>query len=343
MTLPSLLWRHTHVSEREVAHTWPDGRKDDSRWEDCLWCSFVMFLNDSWKDVPDTLTYAEFLRAASSRLPTGGSNFSDVRDAVTRLGIGIAVSPLGFAAFWTALKPGTAGIATGVMGNFPSGHTLRRFSPSFTGGHAIDVSRVDTQDRVWWDDPLAPKGTYQGQWVTKAQLATFMTGGWTGIARPLAKQPAPVLDAAMPTLSTYIPGYTATIKPTANVRTDAKLGATVIRVVGLPPDVWAVTGWVTGDVDPDGGSNQWLCRWAGGKWEFTAKSNVTKGPTAPVTDCAPAVKAATDPLNATVVTLNTTIAQLDAENNTLTKQLVAAASVERTRIADAEATRIKAL
>lgn len=58
MTLPAPLWMHNHVSEREVARTWPDGQKDDSRWEDCMWCSVVEWLNDTWKDVPDTSGWA---------------------------------------------------------------------------------------------------------------------------------------------------------------------------------------------------------------------------------------------------------------------------------------------
>jgi hypothetical protein len=89
-------------------------------------------------------------------------------------------------------------------------------------------------------------------------------------------------DAPMPTLTSYIPGQVATIKPTANIRTAPKLSATIIRVVDATPDEWIVTGWVKGDTDPDGGSDQWLTRWASGRWEYTAKSNVSAGPAVPV-------------------------------------------------------------
>ena len=97
----------------------------------------------------------------------------------------------------------------------------------------------------------------------------------------------------MPNLSTYIPGQIATVKPTANVRSDAKLTASIYRVVSTP-ETWTVTGWVTGDVDPDGGSNQWLTQWANSRWEYTAKSNVTAGPApapVPVPDCSAAITA----------------------------------------------------
>jgi hypothetical protein len=85
----------------------------------------------------------------------------------------------------------------------------------------------------------------------------------------------------VPTLSAYIPGQVATIKKTANVRTEPKLTAPIIRVVAAP-ETWVVTGWVKGDVDPDGGSDQWLTRWNANQWEYTAKSNITAGPTPPV-------------------------------------------------------------
>ena len=90
----------------------------------------------------------------------------------------------------------------------------------------------------------------------------------------------PEVPADMPALSTYIPGQVATVKPTANIRVAPTLTAKVIRVVGTTPETWTVTGWVTGEVDPDGGSNQWLTRWNDG-WEYTAKSNLTSGPAVP--------------------------------------------------------------
>jgi hypothetical protein len=113
--------------------------------------------------------------------------------------------------------------------------------------------------------------------------------------RPYFPVPVPPPTGGdVPNLTTYIPGQIATVKPTANVRSDAKLTATIYRVVSTP-ETWTVTGWVTGDVDPDGGSNQWLTQWANSRWEYTAKSNVTAGPApapVPVPDCSAAIEAA---------------------------------------------------
>jgi len=98
--------------------------------------------------------------------------------------------------------------------------------------------------------------------------------------RELLAPPTPPTGDDMPALTSYIPGQIAKVKPTANVRTAPKLNASIVRVVAAAGETWTVTGWVKGDVDPDGGSDRWLIRWAGGRWEYTAKSNVTSGPTA---------------------------------------------------------------
>jgi len=80
----------------------------------------------------------------------------------------------------------------------------------------------------------------------------------------------------MPTLTSYIPGYDAVIKVTANIRSaPTLLPASILRAGIKSPETWDVTGWVKGDVDPEGGSDQWLTRWNVDKWEYTAKSNVT--------------------------------------------------------------------
>ena len=112
-------------------------------------------------------------------------------------------------------------------------------------------------------------------------------------------------EAPMPALTTYIPGQVAVVKPTANVRVAPALAAPVIRAV-TTAETWLVTGWVTGEVDPDGGSNQWLTRWNDG-WEYTAKSNVSSGPAVPP-DTTPYSKADMDAQLARVATIKGKVA-----------------------------------
>jgi len=296
-------WSHIHVSERELAHTWPDGQKDDGKWEDCLWCSVVEWLNDTWQDVPDTLAYAEALRDASGEPPTGGSNFTNVQKAFTVLRIPIMLEPKFFPTFWSRLAPGTGGVANGSMGNFASGHRLRRHDPGFAGGHSVDVSRVDGTDRVWWCDPLAPKGTYSGEWVTKAELAKFMGTSWMGVTRHLRARPATPTGGDMPALVTYIPGYTANVKPQSNVRAAPAGTAAKFRTTTDVKEPVVLTGTVTGTVDPANGSNVWYTWWKNGRWEYTAKDNVVDikaaSPLVPGPDLTPFSQAQMDAAKAT--------------------------------------------
>lgn len=110
-------------------------------------------------------------------------------------------------------------------------------------------------------------------------------------------------EAPMPALSTYIPGQVATIKATSNIRTEPKIASgNLIRSLATK-ETWVVTGWVKGGVDPESGSDLWLCRWNAGKWEYTAKVNASSGPSAPAdttpfdqSDIDAAVIAAVSPL-----------------------------------------------
>ena len=148
MALPAMISTHNHVSEREIAHYWPDGQYDNSTWEDCLWCSVVELLNDTYNpSIPDTLAYAERLRDASGEPPTGGSNAWQAQTAIYKMhGVLIPVVT-GFAALWDRLDVGYASAIAGSMGAFPYGHTLRRHLPGFAGGHSVYVARVKNGER----------------------------------------------------------------------------------------------------------------------------------------------------------------------------------------------------
>ena len=298
MTLPTLVANHVHVSEREVAHTWPDGQKDNAAWEDCAWCSAVEFARLTIDArIAATHAEAELLRDASGEPPTGGSTAWNVESGILkRYHVDVAAPVRGFSALWTALKPGYAAVASGSMGSVST--TLRRWDPGFGGGHSTLVVRIDTQDRVWWCDPLAPKGTYEGQWVTKAELKRFVDGlpGAGQLVRkvmvpvvPPTPPPPPVVTD-MPALTTYTPGSIATIKATANIRTAPDLTAAgIVRV--SKGETAAVIGTCKGAVDPQGGSDQWYLWWDGTRYLYTAKGNVTSLK-APVQDCTTVVASA---------------------------------------------------
>lgn len=196
MTHPAVLWNHRHVSERESAHYWPDGRWDNARYEDCFWDVLVEFVRACLRaDIAATHYEAERLRQDAGEDTSSGSHSGDGNKGLRkRYSLGplethsdadVLNMPIGFA----------ASIA-GSMGVFSWGHPLRRWDREFRGSHRVFVVRVKGGTGWWWCDPLAPAG-YEGEYISRADLQRFMGGLPFGdhFIRPLLPKPAvPVHD-----------------------------------------------------------------------------------------------------------------------------------------------------
>jgi hypothetical protein len=130
-------------------------------------------------------------------------------------------------------------------------------------------------------DPLAPQTSgYRGEWVSSADLASFMASNATAIVLPIAVAPE---EPTVYPMTTYAPGQVATI--TGNVRSAPLTTAGVLRLVpATAPETWTVIGFIKGGLVD--GQYEWLARWANGKWEYTSKTNVKTGP-APAPDSTP--------------------------------------------------------
>ena len=253
---------HKHVSERQPG-----------AWIDCTWDSGVEFVRLTHdKSIPATHAEGDALRKASGDL-VGGSNIGDLRKGIrARYGYWTPLPISGFAALWAALKPGTAAVVQGSMAAFGPSHRLSRFDPTFDGGHASLVIRLDGNDRVWWCDPEGPATGYIGEWMSKAELSSFVKAfAGQHIVAPILGTAAEE-DIAM-SLKTYTPGYTADVKAGSNVRAEPKIAATKLHATTTPLPV-AVIGTVAGDVDPANGSNVWYALWHDNRVEYTAKDNV---------------------------------------------------------------------
>lgn len=133
-----------------------------------------------------------------------------------------------------------------------------------------------------------------------------------------AAVPVPPGGDDMPDPSQYLPGYSATIKATSNVRESPATTGKLIRNITAPETWTDILGFVKGGADSDGACNtdQWLTRWHNGKWEYTSKCNITSGPTAPaagpgtpIPPSAISCKPFTDPLVAQLATAELTGAQ----------------------------------
>ena len=169
----------------------------------------------------------------------------------------------------------------------PDGQRVQRYSGEdnkiHTGpGNGDDSHRTHTHISWWRDSEKRDK---------RPVFAPYFAD---------APAPPAVEDPPMPTLTSYIPGAVATVKATANVRSAPRISPdTLLRVVPKgSSENWTVTGWCKGDTDPESGSAEWLTRWSGGRWEYTAKGNLSAGPAAPP-DGSPFTKADVDAAAAT--------------------------------------------
>jgi len=204
-------FEHVHVSEREVAHQSPCGF-DPGGYEDCLWCSFLEWWRATGHpDSPATHAEAEALRCDAGEPPTGPSDFNDVRRGVTaRYGATLPAVIAGDDAIWAALGPGNVATVIGSMAVFSDGSHWRRWDASFKGIHAVSAWRLDTSDRVWWCDPLAPTrlgptpGTsWNGEWMPRADFLAFATSAIIG---PVIGADMLQLKGVGPKLGTFVIG-----------------------------------------------------------------------------------------------------------------------------------------
>jgi hypothetical protein len=166
------------ISEREKEHVSPTGLHDDAKPEDCVWDSGLMqFLGSHPGAAPATHAEAEALRAiAKPNAPMGASNTSDLLKAFkARYGFEPTRLAPGPDSIVAALQPGTIATVSGKLANFPDGHRLRRWSPTFKDGHRVCVYR--TANEIRWLDPLGRVETgYRGDDVTIADVRTFARG-----------------------------------------------------------------------------------------------------------------------------------------------------------------------
>lgn len=253
-----------------------------------------------------------------------GASLGDLVVAVRRrYGLTVKINAGGLAGLLAT--PGIALVVAGSLGTLPVGSKLRRWQPGYVGGHAITaITRGD--GTVLWLDPLATN-KYPGDSALTSDVLAFARG-WGGSITVRRDQFAPT-GGDMPALTSYTPGHLATVKATSNIRSaPAITGNTPLRSVPAgQTETWAITGTVKGEVDDESGSDSWYVRW-NARWEYTAKVNVT-AVVAPVTDCTPAVTAALAPVQA----------DLEYARAALTQ----APELERERIAQAEAARIRSI
>lgn len=265
MTIPALLRAagFEHISEREA----------DGSWEDCTWDSGLEWYRLCFDaSRPATHAEAQLLRKAAGEPPTGGSNLGDFREGVAvRYKATLPAAQSGFANLKADLRPGFAAHVQGSMKAFPSTHRLSRWDRGFDGGHAVLIVNVD--GILYWCDPLAPETADVPVVVSWDEVERYVRA-FAGQYR-VARVKTIVKEATVASLTSYLPGYTADIKPLSNIRSLPSGTATKLRTTdGDGEQRVAIVGTVKGTVDPANGSDVWYEFFKNGRSEYTAKDNI---------------------------------------------------------------------
>lgn len=262
---------HVHISEREA----------DGTWEDCTFDSGLEFYRDAIDPTrPATHAEAQLIRKASGIPMTGGATIGDFRRGVkARYGKDIPAA-ISARLILSALKPGYVAIVQGSMAPFGSTHELSKWDRNFDGAHSVWMGR-HPDGTLLWCDPLAPTTAAVPVVISTTNVTKFVNGlvGGNAVVAPALRWPQK--EIAMPALTSYLPGYTITIKSGSNIRKDPSDNQTPIRTL-TKAETWAIIGTVAGE--PLAGVSVWYVRWNAGRYEYVNKNGVTAGPTAPAVD-----------------------------------------------------------
>ena len=156
---------------------WTERETGGVGFTDCTWCSILMVLvgagNEDWPLGIYTEAERKAFRGGDPRLNFSGG----IAHAKSRYGIAIHTRPrFSQAELTTALGiPDRVFAVAGKLANFPAGHTLRRWQPSFLDFHAVAV-RTRGNGTATWLDPLAPM-RFTGDTVSVSDVAEIFARG----------------------------------------------------------------------------------------------------------------------------------------------------------------------
>jgi hypothetical protein len=168
------------ASERESGH-----------WIDCSTCSAAMAAH--WHDpsVAATLATAHAIRSAVPLPHSGGLTPAQVKTGLQKA-LHVTADSISKADIPTRLAHNYGIIVPLNAGSLPA--HLRRWQPSFAGGHSVFMCGRNSAGKFGWFDPLAPAG-YSGEWVNWSDVDQAI---WSSGALCLPKYVAPARPAPAP-------------------------------------------------------------------------------------------------------------------------------------------------
>jgi hypothetical protein len=202
-------------------------------WRDCTYCSGLQALiHGGFTKFPlgrYTVAEREALERSDDQPDETGASLDDLIVAVKRrYGIEWSKSRTALLEPLHA-RSDLAFVVQGLNGNLPAGHTLRRWDPTFTGGHCVTVIPVGDGTNVKWLDPLAPM-LFTGDVAAWATVSRWMGSSAFCISvRKDAYAPPPpttYTQAQMDAVTTQLAGCR-----TALAKVTADLAASNARIV----------------------------------------------------------------------------------------------------------------
>jgi hypothetical protein len=168
------------ASERESGH-----------WIDCSTCSAAMAAH--WHDpsVHATLSTAHAIRSAVPLPHSGGLTPAQVKTGLQKA-LRVTADYISKGDIPNRLAHNYGIIVPLTAGSLPS--HLRRWQPSFAGGHTVFMCGRNSSGKFGWFDPLAPSG-YSGEWVNWSDVDQAI---WTSGVLVLPKYVAPARPAPPP-------------------------------------------------------------------------------------------------------------------------------------------------
>jgi hypothetical protein len=169
------------VSEREAGP-----------WIDCGPCSAAMVAHYADPKIAASLATAHAIRGAVPLPHSGGLTPAQLIRGLDRAFVGIAGRTTSHSRGEVPglVRAGYAVVLSLTYGELPT--RLRRWQPSFAGGHSVCLAGVNSSGRFGWFDPLATSG-WSGEWVSWTDV---MPAVWSQAGAILAAPRAPVQPPA---------------------------------------------------------------------------------------------------------------------------------------------------
>jgi hypothetical protein len=263
-----------------MTEVWSEVDPALTSYTDCTYCSVLMVIVASgFTAFPlGAYTHAErnAFRGGDTRLNFGGP----VDRALARYSVNVvSPTPYSQSGLQAALAArGNAFAVAGRTANFPAGHPIRRWDPTFSGFHAVCVIPFGN-GQVLWLDPLAPMG-FVGDVIPASDVTNvFALGNYPNDARYLPV--SMVNDVNLKGTPIEPVNNRKTTLTSAAGFTEDPTAAPYNNLRVLPAGTVFTVDWIV-QGNTLAGTDRWYGGWATGPAQFGYVISANCGPLVPI-------------------------------------------------------------